>query len=94
MRWVFTTSLLVLMIGPTASADENTGRESVTVLQAASTGLLADLSGFFGETSTDRKLILLGAVSGFMIVILVRLCFEFLRPSRRAENDKSSEQLP
>lgn len=94
MRWVFTTSLLILMIGSTAAAGDPIRRASVTVYQPTSTGLLADLSAFFGETSADRKLILLGAVSGFMIVILVRLCFEFLRPTRRAENDKSSEQLP
>jgi hypothetical protein len=83
---VFTATLLVLA-SSIAAAGEPIGRELAGSVQAVSTG-------FLGDTSGDRRLVILGAISGFMLVILVRLCFEFLRPSRRAENSKSREPMP
>lgn len=91
---MFTATLLILIFGSTAAAGEPFGPELAVSLPIAYPGFLADLSGFLGDTSGDRKLVILGAISGFMLVILVRLCFEFLRPSRRQENTKSQETMP
>lgn len=90
---VFTASLLILA-NSTVAAGEPVGHDAGAAVQAANSAFVADLSGFFGDTPGDRRLVILGAVSGFMFVVLGRLCLEFLRSSRRAENNKSQEPLP
>lgn len=81
------TAILLLIPDPIAHAREAIGRDLVGSSQLPNLELLGDSAG-------DRKLLLLGVISGFMLVILIRLCFEFLRPQKRQEKSQPQEPMP